>query len=613
MKHFTLSLIAAVIALGALNATAQVTKSTRLPAHPRLLLLAGEEQQLKADIDADQYWSQAHGAIMKKAAALIGKAPLERTIKGNRLLYVSRDNLQHIFFLSYAYRMTGDKQYLNQAKAEMNAACDFVDWHPSHFLDVAEMTMAIAIGYDWLYNDLTKAERKKFSKAIINKGLKPSFLPENTSHFDRLNSNWNQVCHASLTFGALAVWEDDRDEAAEIVNRAIKNITIPMKGYEPDGAYPEGAMYWEYGSEFNCMLLAALEKAFGTDFDLTDNAPGFMNTGNYYLNMFTPALNCFNYSDNDLSTTYYSAAIFWFYNKTRNPAILYNESKKAQSRGLNSLQNNRLAPALLIWGAKAPLKGIPEPEQLFYKGNGTNAVAAMRSSWKGNVAWYVGAKYGTPNAPHGHMDVGSFFVERQGVLWAADLGLENYITLEQRGVGVWNKSQNSTRWDVARYNPNYHNIITFDHAKQIVAAKADILRYSDQPDNMSVTADLTPLYQGQIANYERTIALVDKARCEVTDIITTSKATTMTWNMISKVQEATQVSDRVVKLYRGGKNMYLVIDTNLPITWDIAQPIPDKDYENQNKEYIAIRFNAKLKPNQNITIKATLTQTPPTM
>jgi hypothetical protein len=37
----------------------------------------------------------------------------------------------------------------------MLAAAAFSDWNPSHFLDVAEMTAALAIGYDWLYEEVS--------------------------------------------------------------------------------------------------------------------------------------------------------------------------------------------------------------------------------------------------------------------------------------------------------------------------------------------------------------------------------------------------------------------------------------------------------------------------
>ena len=45
-------------------------------------------------------------------------------------------------------------KYLHLAETEMLAIYSFSDWNPSHFLDVAEMTMVVSIGYDLLFNSL---------------------------------------------------------------------------------------------------------------------------------------------------------------------------------------------------------------------------------------------------------------------------------------------------------------------------------------------------------------------------------------------------------------------------------------------------------------------------
>ena len=39
------------------------------------------------------------------------------------------------------------------------------NWNPEHFLDVAEMTMALSIGYDWLYEVLSPKNRAKDTKS----------------------------------------------------------------------------------------------------------------------------------------------------------------------------------------------------------------------------------------------------------------------------------------------------------------------------------------------------------------------------------------------------------------------------------------------------------------
>ena len=40
----------------------------------------------------------------------------------------------------------------------------FTDWHPKHFLDVAEMTTALALSYDWLYHDSGSNQQRDLSK-----------------------------------------------------------------------------------------------------------------------------------------------------------------------------------------------------------------------------------------------------------------------------------------------------------------------------------------------------------------------------------------------------------------------------------------------------------------
>ena len=40
--------------------------------------------------------------------------------------------------------------------------------------------------------------------------------------------NWNQVCNAGMTYGAMAIYEDQPVLAKEIINRAISSIVLPM-------------------------------------------------------------------------------------------------------------------------------------------------------------------------------------------------------------------------------------------------------------------------------------------------------------------------------------------------------------------------------------------------
>ena len=124
--------------------------------------------------------------ILELADVMISLEVVKREQIGRRLLGVSRTCLKRVLTLSYAYRMTEDRKYLQKAEAEMLAASAFSDWNPSHFLDVAEMTMALAVGYDWLYSDLKSKSRQIIKEAILNKGLLQSANDEDdqVDHLD---------------------------------------------------------------------------------------------------------------------------------------------------------------------------------------------------------------------------------------------------------------------------------------------------------------------------------------------------------------------------------------------------------------------------------------------
>ena len=252
---------------------AQVGADVKFATHPRILMMKGEENAVKQIIAADKTWNNVHQAILAECDNIITVAPLERIKIGRRLLSTSREALRRIFYLSYAWRTTQQQKYVQRAEKEMIAISNFSDWNPTHFLDVGEMTMAAAIGYDWMFDNLSEASRSIIKEAILKKGIEPS-LDSKYNSWLRAEHNWNQVCNAGMTYGAMAIYEDHPELARQIINRAIESIALPMKDYGPDGAYPEGYGYWGYGTSFNVMFLSAIEKAFGKDFGLSA-MPGF--------------------------------------------------------------------------------------------------------------------------------------------------------------------------------------------------------------------------------------------------------------------------------------------------------------------------------------------------
>lgn len=577
--------------------TTYVDGTEKVHAHPRLLLFKGEEKKLKRQINQDVVWKSIHQQLLDEATDILDKPVNERIKTGRRLLSISRENLKRIFILSYAYRMTGNKNYAARAEKEMLKAASFSDWNPSHFLDVGEMTMALAIGYDWLYSYLSNENRQIIENAIIEKGLNPSFDERYNWFVDAIH-NWNQVCHAGVTYGALAIWDKNKELACKVINRAIEKIAIPMQHYAPDGAYPEGVGYWEYGTSFNVMFLSAIEKIFSSDFELSQ-IPGFLQTGTYILQTVTPALRNFNYSDNG-SRPNISATPFWFYNKTKDATILYNQSRLYKKEGIRGI--DRLAPAMLIWGASASLENPMKPTDIFWIGKGDNPIVSMRSDWDTDTGVYMGVKLGSPGVNHGHMDIGSFIFEADGVNWVIDMGGEEYNRLETRGVDLWNRQ----RWKVFRYNNFAHNTLTFNEELQLVKGKAEIENYSDNPNHMYVTSDLTPVYEKQVKQIKRAFSLVDKKIGIIEDlVIPTDLFTKMTWTLVTPAK-ATVVSDQVMLLEKEGKKLYMKVESSTPIKWNVRPAVSSYSYDSPNEGISLVTFDTDLKRNESQTIRVYL-------
>lgn len=595
--------IAALLTLSAGNALAQADLS-RLADHPRLLLPKGTEKKLLKQINRDAVWKEIHTATLGEADRIITLPVNERIKTGMRLLAVSRENLRRIFILSYAYRMTGQEKYLVRAEQEMLKAASFSDWNPSHFLDVGEMTMALGVGYDWLYPALSEASRRTIREAIVKKGFKPSY---DTAYnwFVDAEHNWNQVCNGGLAFGAIAVAESEPEWAQKIIDRAIDKVRLPMRHYAPDGAYPEGPGYWGYGTLFNVLLIGGLESTFGTDYGLSQ-MPGFMQTGTYEMQMVSPLIKHFNYMDNSYEPES-SSAPFWFYSKTQDPSVLCQQVSILQRDTAKKYLKDRVLPAMLIWGAGAPMEKAVAPQETFWAGRGNTPVCVMRSGWGDPNARFVGVKLGSPSINHGHMDVGSFVFEADGVRWAIDLGSEDYNTTETRGVDLWNMAQQSQRWDVFRYNNRSHNTLTFNDKLQRVNGSAQIIESDSATARRFVKTDLTPVYAGQVDKVERTISLVDNDYLLIEDEITAGKNyTRMRWTLMTRATPKI-LSDNTVMLEQDGKRCLLKIESETPIVWRFEKTPTVNTFDSPNPDVTMVVFDTDLKRGETQYVRAQLT------
>jgi len=575
------------------------------PGHPRILLLKGEEEVIKRTIAGDKIWGKMQQAILEESDRLLSLPPVERIQIGRRLLDKSREALRRLFFLSYAYRTTLNSQYLQRAEKEMLAIAAFSDWNPPHFLDVAEMTMAMAIGYDWLYTSLSPTSRSVIREAILKKGIEPSLDPKNNSWL-QVEHNWNQVCNAGMTYGALAIYEDEPVLAKQIINRAIGTVVAAMKDMAPDGAYPEGYGYWGYGTSFNVLLISALDKAFGKDFGLS-TMPGFLKTAGFLENMTGPTGRPFNFSDAG-SGGGIEPAMFWFARKNADPSLLWVERGRLLNEDPKRHVNDRLLPAMMIWGGGVALDRISSPKETMWVGRGKNPVALMRTSWTDTAALFVGMKGGSVSVNHAHMDIGSFVMDADGIRWAMDLGMQEYESLESKGMQIFGRTQDAQRWTVFRYVNQAHNTLTINDRHQLVTGYAPITGYSTSKDFMHAITDLSEIYKGSLAKAQRGIAIVDGQWVLVRDEIEAlDTLTTLRWTLVTGASVKI-TGKNTAELTRNGKKLFLRAEASageiVLKTWPTDPP--PNSYDAPNPGTIRTGFEISLPAGARTSITVSL-------
>jgi hypothetical protein len=589
-----------------------------LTSHPRLFFLQTDEAALKNKIANTPSFEKVHNLIIAESEKIINLPVSQRVLSGRRLLSVSREAIRRISFLSYAYRMTTDTKYAQRAEVEMLAVAAFTDWNPSHFLDVGEMTLAMAIGYDWCYNSLSQASRTKIATAIKAKGIERTTGSNANQGWLTSDNNWNQVCNAGISAGVAAVYDENPTYYQPLIDRAVNSIKIPMGVYKYNGAYPEGMGYWEYGTSFNILFIDLLQRMWNTDRALI-GIDGFSKTVNFVTHMqgngtkqisggTLKSINPlpFNFADSGEGFGM-QPGMFWLAARTSDPSVLFNEMKKLEfslTNSASSLTGNRLLPFLLIWGMNLDLTNLQATTETTYIGQGKSAVAAMRSGWGPNDI-YLAVKGGTPSASHAHMDIGSFVMEVNDIRWAEDFGMSSYNSLETNGVDLWNMSQTSERWDVFRLNNMAHNTLTFNGKKQLVSGDVAIENLINTNELKSVSMNLTPVYKNDVSNCRRTASIVSNRYVEIKDEIRAgSSSLTTRWNLLTRATPV-KVSDKIIKLVQSTKTLYLILEGADDVkskTWSTKPPTA---YEEQNDGYFfaGFEFTIPAGSSKTITVK----------
>jgi hypothetical protein len=555
---------------------------------PRLILDVKAENAIRAKLKNDQYVKSLYRSIKLQTEEILKKPVLTRIVTGRRLLGVSSEFSERACALGMVYRIEKDPAILKRIDDELKAVCSFSDWNPSHFLDVAVMSLGVAIAIDWAGQDLPKATVDLATNALIEKGLKASYAPGNTGDFRGI-ANHNQVDNGGMVAAALVVAEKDPELSARVLSRALNGIPIALDAYAPDGAYPEGPGYWDFGTSYTVLTSCMLTTALGTDFGISA-FPGFMESARFRLLTVSPANKAYNYGDNDDSDSKASNTLLWFALKTGNPAYFdreyfaMNPEERGPSRGF--------APMSLIWLAQfEPKDSTPLP--LIWKGNGTNPIVIFRGDEKDPGKYYFGAKGGRASIGHGNMDAGSFIFELDGVRWVVDPGSQNYNELEKTGFKLWDICQDCERYVLLTKGNHGHSTLTVNDSRHKFDGFAPITSFREGPVPEAIF-DLTDIFGGTLKKATRRFvkessrSLLIEDNFEMTDL-----TKNITWALMTTAD--VEITEKGAILKQSGKtlNLEILSPANLKVSVISMDPPPLKlDKRIENLKRLEIRIPA---------------------
>jgi len=482
--------------------------------HPRLLLTDARLQELKTLSNTDARLKKYAADVVAQADKDIFKSPIQHVLIGPRLLDKSRECLSRVYNLSFAYRWTDNPKYLAAAVANMKNVLAFADWNPSHFLDVAEMTHAVAIGYDWLYNQMDETTRNEIRTGLIKLGLnegKKAYA--SNAWWIKVDHNWNQVCNSGLAIGALAIAETDPDIALNIVSKAIEYLPFALKNYGPDGVWGEGPGYWGYATDYTAYGISAIQTALGSDFNLT-KLPGMNLTGYFPIYSAGPTGYMLNYADaGEKSKLGAPHPDFWL-------AGVYNNNHFSDFV-IDQLTNATANVFDVIWYRSYANSAAKRDLDKFF--DGSVALYFSRSSWTDANALWFGLKAGYNKVNHAHLDLGNFELDALGVRWARDLGSDDYNLPDYFG---------KLRYTYYRLQSISHNVPLLNGQNQREDATSKFIKHAEGIAEPFAVLDFTEAYKDFASLAQRGMKVVDNRKSIlIQDEFTLAKPAEVAWGM----------------------------------------------------------------------------------
>jgi len=196
-------------------------------------------------------------------------------------------------------------------------------------------------------------------------------------------------------------------------------------------------------------------------------------------------------------------------------------------------------------------------------------------------------------------------MESEGTRWATDLGMQDYESLESKGMSIFGRTQDAQRWSIFRLNNYSHSTLTVNNQLQLVKGYAKIDQFSDRPEMMYAISDLSTVYEGQLTSARRGVAIVDQKFVAIRDELKApNQPTTVRWAMLTTATP--ELKDNSIVLTKEGHSLTLQVNSPTKVVLKTWSTDPTTTYDAPNPGKILVGFEIQLAANQKQDVQVLL-------